>query len=300
MKIAVLIPCFNEEKTIGKVVCDFKKTLPEAEIYVYDNNSTDSSRKKALENGAKVVGEIRQGKGFVVRQMLRDVKADYYLLVDGDGTYLASDAKKLLEPLFKNEADMTVGNRLVSKNDSGMKSMNLYGNKIIKGFLNLLFKTNLKDVLSGYRGFSYFFANNVPIRSKGFEIETELTLKALEGNLKLKEIPISYLERPKGSYSKLRRFPDGFRILKTIVVILRDYRPMVFFFMLSFFLLIPAFISGEIVLSKYLATGLVDRIPLWILSIFFFIASLLFFVTGFILKSTQERISDVEELLKRK
>lgn len=299
-KIAVLIPCYNEEKTIGKVVDDFKKALPEANIFVYDNNSTDKSCEIAKEKGAIIRNELRQGKGYVVRRMFIDIDADIYIMVDGDDTYPAEEVRKLMKPIEDGVADMVVGDRLQNLEEGEMKSLNLFGNKMIRSFLNMLFRANLKDILSGYRVFNKEFVRNVPIRSEGFEIETEITLKALERDMRIFEVPTSFQDRPDGSHSKINHVSDGIRILRTMLRILRDYRPFVFFTGLSTLLFIPAAVSGFIVIDQYLKTGLVDRIPLWITSIFLLLISLLFFVTGFILRSVNQRIDDVEDLLKKR
>lgn len=299
-RVAVLIPCYNEEKTIGKVVDDFKKALPEAQIFVYDNNSTDNSEKIAVECGATVRNELRQGKGYVVQRMFMDIDADIYIMVDGDDTYPAEEIRALIKPIESGIADMVVGDRLKDLQDGEMKSLNLFGNKLIRSFLNTLFRVELRDILSGYRVFNREFVRNVPIRSEGFEIETEITLKALERDMRIVEVPISFQDRPDGSFSKINHFGDGIRIFRTMLRILRDYRPFVFFTAVATALFVPAGVFGYIVIDQYLKTGLVDRIPLWITAIFLTLISLLFFVTGFILRSINQRIDDVEDLLKKR
>ena len=300
MKIAVLIPCYNEEQTIGLVVRDFKKALPGADVFVYDNNSSDKTQEIAQKHGAIIREEKRQGKGFVVRRMFTDIDADVYIMVDGDDTYPADHINQLMKPILDGMADMTVGDRLKDIQTGQMKSLNLFGNKVIRSFLNTLFRSDLQDILSGYRVFNREFVRNVPIRSEGFEIETELTLKALERDMRIVEVPITFKDRPDGSFSKINHLADGIRIFRTILKILRDYRPFVFFSILSFLLFIPAAISGYAVIEQYVQTGMVDRIPLWITSIFLTLISLLFFVTGFILRSINHRIDDVEDLLKKR
>lgn len=300
MKIAVLIPCYNEEKTIGSVVKDFKQALPDADVFVYDNNSSDKTCEIAKEHGAIIRQEKRQGKGFVVRRMFADIDADVYIMVDGDDTYPVDHIHKLMKPVLDGTADMTVGDRLKDIQSGQMKSLNLFGNKIIRSFLNTLFRSDLKDILSGYRVFNRDFVRNVPIRSEGFEIETELTLKALERDMRIVEVPITFKDRPEGSFSKINHVADGIRIFRTILKILRDYRPFVFFSVLSFLLFLPAAAFGYIVIEQYIQTSMVDRIPLWITSIFLTLISLLFFVTGFILRSINHRIDDVEDLLKKR
>jgi glycosyltransferase involved in cell wall biosynthesis len=231
MKTAVLIPCFNEEKTIAKVISDFQKELPSADIYVYDNNSTDSTPAIAGKAGAIVRLEYRQGKGNVVRSMFRDIEADIYVLVDGDNTYPAESVHDLISPLVRNEADMVTGDRLSGKTyqKENKRPFHEFGNNIVTYFINKMFNASLHDVMSGYRGFNRFFVKTLLVLSEGFEIETEIVLHALDKRFLIKEVPIVYRDRVHGSYSKLKTFEDGIKVIRTILWIFKDYRPLVFF-----------------------------------------------------------------------
>ena len=216
-KIAVLIPCYNESKTVAKVVKDYKKVLPEADIYVYDNNSTDGTDKIAKKAGAIVKYEYRQGKGNVIRSMFRDITADCYLMIDGDDTYPAEDARKMCDLVLSGKADMVIGDRLSSTYfTENKRKFHNFGNRIVRLLINKLFKNNVKDIMTGYRAFSYEFVKSFPVLSKGFEIETEMTIHSIDKNFKLVEVPVNYRDRPKGSVSKLNTYSDGFKVLKTI------------------------------------------------------------------------------------
>lgn len=246
-EIAVLIPCYNEAQTISKVVKDFKDALPEAKIYVYDNNSTDNTYALAKKAGAIVKKEIHQGKGHVVRSMLSDIEADAYVLVDGDDTYPADEAKKLLKPILNGEADMTVGDRLSSTYFSENKKIfNSIGNRLVRALINQLFNANVKDIMTGYRVFSRHFAKVLPLVSNGFEIETEMTAFALEHEFKIIEIPVEYRDRPKGSFSKLNTFKDGYKVLKTILNLFIEYRPFAFFICLDIGIILATLITKNI------------------------------------------------------
>ena len=231
-KIAIVIPCYNEEITVAKVITDFKKELPDALIYVYNNNSTDNTLQIAYENGAIVKNEYRQGKGNVVRNMFRDIDADVYVLVDGDNTYPANMVHQLIKPILMETADMVVGDRISNGTykKQNKRLFHDFGNGMVKYTINRLFKTNLKDVMSGYRAFSRTFVKNIPILSKGFEVETEMTLHALDKRFIIKEIPIEYKDRPNKSKSKLNTFTDGYKVIKTIIKMLKDYKPLKFFY----------------------------------------------------------------------
>lgn len=246
--IAVLIPCFNEELTIGKVVQDFKKQLPEATIYVFDNNSTDKTAEAAQGSGAIVEKEKRRGKGFVVAAMLAKVQADYYIMVDGDDTYPAASVHDLLNPLHRGEADMVVGRRLATDLSSAFRRFHVLGNRLVVSLINLIFSSQLHDVMSGYRAFTREVALNLPVVASGFDVETELTLQLLYRNFVIREIPVDYRERPPGSVSKLSTFRDGFRVLVKILGIFIAYKPLTFFSGLS----IMAFLAG---VPFYLLTG---------------------------------------------
>jgi len=232
-KIAVTIPCYNEAVTIEKVVRDFTAILPQADIHVFDNCSDDGSADLAREAGAHVHFVRKQGKGHVMQTIFDSIDADVLVVVDGDDTYYAEDALRLIEPILKGEADMVVGNRLKSATDESMSRLHQFGNCLILRTVNLMFKTNYKDILSGYRVFSRRFVENVPLLTTGFEIETELTLRAIERQIETIEVPISYRSRPEGSESKLKSFYDGRRIIMTAVIILRDHKPMRLFGLLS-------------------------------------------------------------------
>lgn len=239
-KIAVLIPCYNESKTIGKVVKDYRNVLPEAEIYVYDNNSTDGTDRVAKEQGAIVCYEKRQGKGNVIRSMFADIDADAYLIVDGDDTYPAECASEMVNLVLKEHIDMVIGDRLSSTYfTENKRPFHNFGNKLVRYLVNKIFHANVRDIMTGYRAFSRKFVKHYPVLSKGFEVETEMTIHALDKNFLLKEIPILYRDRPKGSFSKLNTYGDGIKVLKTILLLFRDYRPFFFFSIISsaFFLL---------------------------------------------------------------
>ena len=268
-KIAVLIPCYNEEKTIKKVVMDFKKELPDADIYVYNNNSNDNSMKILSEiNGITVRNEYNQGKGNVVRRMFREVDADIYVMVDGDDTYPAEDVHKLILPIIEGKADMTVGDRLSNgtyKNENKRK-FHEFGNNLVKKSINILFKNNLQDIMSGYRAFNKIFVKNIPILSPKFEIETEITLSALDKRFIIKEIPIIYRERPEGSVSKLNTIQDGLKVSKTILRMYKDYKPRKFFLFISFILFIFGLLVGIPVIVEFAKTHFITKVPSAILA----------------------------------
>ena len=267
-KIAVLIPCYNEEITIEKVIKDFKKELPTADIYVYDNNSKDNTAKIAKENGAIVKHEYRQGKGNVVRSMFRDIEADIYVMVDGDDTYPAEEVHKLIEPIRNNEADMVIGDRLTNGTyqNENKRHFHEFGNNIVRDSINKLFKSNLKDIMTGYRVFNKIFVKNMPVMSPKFEIETEMTLHALDKKFIIKEIPIIYRNRPEGSVSKLNTFSDGFKVLKTIIKMLKDFKPRQFFWAVSVIFIILGLIIGIPVIVEFAKTGFITKVPSAILA----------------------------------
>ena len=226
-KIAILIPCYNESLTIKKVINDFKRELPEADIYVYDNNSTDNTYEIALNEGAIVKKEPRQGKGNVIRQMFFDIEADYYLMVDGDDTYPAENSKELISALREGRADMVIGDRLSNGTyfNENKRAFHDFGNNLVKNSINRLYQADIKDVMTGYRGFNRMFVKSFPVMSSGFQIETEFTIHALDKRFKLVEIPIDYRDRPEGSESKLDTYSDGFKVLLTILKMFKDYKP---------------------------------------------------------------------------
>ena len=296
-KIAVLIPCYNEELTISKVVKDFKKVLPNADIYVYDNNSTDNSVRLAKGAGAIVRYEIRQGKGNVVRSMFRDIDADCYLLVDADDTYSSKDAKKMCNYILKDNYDMVVGDRLSSTYFTENKRLfHNFGNRIVRFLINKLFNANIKDVMSGYRAFSYEFVKGFPILSKNFEIETEMTIHAIDKNFRIITMPISYKDRQIGSVSKLNTYRDGIMVMNTISELVKEYRPRLFFTVCSIVFLIISFILGIPVFIEYFKTGLVPRFPSLIVSMISLVLSLLLFITGIILEVLSKKYNQLYEL----
>ncbi len=284
-KIAVLIPCYNEAKTIEKVVKDYKEVLPNASIYVYDNNSSDGTDKIAKKAGAVVKYEYRQGKGNVIRSMFKDIDADCYLMIDGDDTYPKENAVEMCNYILEGKADMVIGDRLSSTYfTENKRPFHNFGNKLVRGLINTLFKSNVKDIMTGYRAFSYEFVKTFPVLSKGFEIETEMTIHALDKNFLLKEIPVGYRDRPTGSVSKLNTYRDGFRVLKTIARLFKEYKPMIFFGIISSIFFIISLIFGIPVFVEYFKTGLVPRFPTLIFSLFMLIISSLMLVCGIILE----------------
>ena len=296
-KIAVLIPCYNEELTIAKVVKDFKKALPEADIYVYDNNSTDNSVKLAKKAGAIVRYEIRQGKGNVVRSMFRDIDVDCYLMVDADDTYSAKDARKMCNLILKDNYDMVVGDRLSSTYFTENKRLfHNFGNKIVRFLINKLFNANVTDVMSGYRTFSYDFVKSYPVISKNFEIETEMTIHAIDKNFKIKMIPTLYKDRISGSVSKLNTYRDGMMVINTIRELVKEYRPKMFFSFCSMIFLVIALVLGVPVFVEYFKTGLLPRFPSLIVSMIFLVIVLLLFITGIILEVIAKKYNQLYEL----
>lgn len=267
-KIAVLIPCYNEELTVEKVVKDFRKELPEADIYVYDNNSTDKTYELAKKAGAIVRKENRQGKANVIRTMFREIDADIYVMVDGDDTYPAEEVHKLIEPIENNEADMVTGDRI--SNGTYLKEMkkssHKFGNKLVRGAINILFNSNLKDIMSGYRAFSKLFVKNLPIMTSNFELETEMTIFALDKKFRIKEIPINFRERPKNSKSKINTIPDGIKVISTITRMFRDYKPLKFFTILFFIFIILGLIVGVPVIVEFYKTRYITKVPSAILA----------------------------------
>ncbi|EME8137724.1 glycosyl transferase [Enterococcus xinjiangensis] len=284
-KIAVLIPCYNEEATISTVIEDFKRELPEADIYVYDNNSTDRTYELAVQGGAIVKKEPRQGKGNVIRQMFFDIDADYYLMVDGDDTYPAEAAHGLLEKLRSGEADMVIGDRLSNGTyfDENKRPFHDFGNNLVRNTITRMYKTKILDVMTGYRGFNRIFVKSFPIMSSGFQIETELTIHALDKKFKFVEIPIDYRDRPEGSESKLNTFSDGFKVIMMIIKMFKDYKPLLFFGIWTIFFFLFGLVTGIPVIREYMLTSFITRIPSAILSTGLMTLALLSLVTGLIL-----------------
>lgn len=296
-KITVAIPCYNEAPTIAKVITDFRKELPEAEILVFDNNSTDDTVRIAEQNGARLFYEKKQGKGYVMQNMFRTVDADIFVLVDGDDTYFASDVHKLLEPIKNNKADMAVGNRLMQKK-GGFSLSHRFGNWVFKVLLNFLFNARFADILSGYRVMTKEFYKSIPLLAKGFEIETELTLQSLDHDFHIKEIPIQYKDRPAGSHSKISKFKDGYRIIFTIISLLRDYRPMIFFPYLGGFFILAGLFAGSIIVGEYYRTGAITRVPTAILTVALIIVGINAIISGLILSAVNRRQKETEMIIK--
>ena len=295
--IAVLIPCYNESKTIEKVVKDYKKALPEADIYVYDNNSKDDTDKIAKKAGAIVKYEYKQGKGNVIRSMFKDIDADCYLMIDGDDTYPAEHAREMCDYILNNEADMVIGDRLSSTYfKENKRPFHNFGNVLVRTLINKLFKSNVKDIMTGYRAFSYDFVKTFPVLSKGFEIETEMTIHSLDKNLLLKEIPVQYRDRPAGSESKLNTVSDGIKVLKTIARLFKEYKPQLFFGLISILFLIISLVFGIPVFCDYFKTGLVERFPTLIFSGFMLMISVLSFTCGTILEVVVKKHRQLFEL----
>lgn len=296
-KIALLIPCYNEAFTIGKVVQDFKKVLPDADIYVYNNNSTDRSAEIAQEAGAIVRNEYRQGKGNVVRTMFDEIEADCYIMVDADDTYPAESAPEMADLILSGRAEMVIGDRLnTTYFEENKRLYHDFGNRFVRSLVNLLFGGNLQDIMTGYRAMNRKFVKSYPVLSKGFEIETEMSLFALENNFLIKEIPVLYRDRVEGSVSKLNTFTDGYRVLTMILLLFRDYKPMLFFNVIALFSFLTGFGLFIPILNEFLVTGLVPKFPTLFVSIFLFIASLLFFCAGLILdvlKNNQRKTFEI-------
>lgn len=285
-KIAVLIPCYNESRTIEKVVTDWKNALPEATVYVYDNNSTDHTDELARRAGATVRYEPLQGKGNVVRRMFREINAQCYIMIDGDDTYPADAARTMADEVLCRNADMVVGDRLSSTYFSENKRpFHNFGNSLVRGCINRLFKSQIRDIMTGYRAFSYQFVKTFPILSQGFEIETEMSIHAVDKNMCIKNVIIDYRDRPTGSFSKLNTFSDGAKVLKTILRLYRDYKPLSFFGFLSLILTGLSVLFFAPVFAEYLQTGLVPRYPTLIVCGFSVIAALLSFFSGIILQT---------------
>ena len=297
-KIAVLIPCYNESKTIAKVVKDYKKALPEADIYVYDNNSSDGTDKIAKKAGAIVKYEYRQGKGNVIRSMFKDIEADCYLMIDGDDTYPAENAREMCDLILEGKADMVIGDRLSSTYfTENKRPFHNLGNRLVRGLINKLFQSNVRDIMTGYRAFSYEFVKTFPVLSKGFEIETEMTIHALDKNFLLKEVPVNYRDRPAGSVSKLNTYRDGFRVLKTIGRLFKEYKPTIFFSIIGLIFLVIAVVFAVPVFADYFKTGLVPRYPTLIFSGFMLIISILMFVCGLLLEVVVKKHRQMFELV---
>jgi len=283
-KTAILIPCYNEETTVGKVVEDCKKYIPDAEIYVYDNNSTDRTAEIATLSGAIVRKEYRQGKGNVLRSMFRDIRADCYVMIDGDDTYPVERIPEMIDLVLSGQADMVIGDRLSFDYYSvNRRPFHNTGNSVVKMLINRLFKSELRDILTGLRAFSPLFVKSFPVLSKGFEIETEMTLHALDKNFLIKQISVSYKERPEDSFSKLNTCKDGYKVIRTIFMLFKEYRPFPFFGIQAILLTLVSLILFVPVFNEYLHTGLVPRFPTLIVSGILMLAALQCFFSGVIL-----------------
>ena len=309
-KIAILIPCYNESLTIEKVVNDYKKALPEADIYVYDNNSIDHTDEIARNAGAIVRYEYRQGKGNVIRSMFRDIEADCYLMIDGDDTYPAENAKEMCDLVLQGKADMVIGDRLSSTYfEENKRPFHNFGNEIVRRSINVLWhpKKQILDVMTGYRAFSPMFVKSFPILSKGFEIETEMTIHALDKNLLIQSIPVQYRDRPVGSESKLNTYTDGMKVLLTIFNLYRDYQPLKFFGIVALLLAAVSLILFVPVFTEFLKTGLVPRFPTLIVSTVMMLTAFLSLVCGLILdthaknsrKNFEVQMNMIKMMLKR-
>lgn len=303
MKLAILIPCYNESLTIAKVVTDFKKIafpkpVKRVEIHVYDNNSSDGTDVVAREAGARLKYEYKQGKGNVIRSQFREIEADIYLMVDGDDTYPAEYAVNLVKPVIERKADIVMGDRhsTGAYRKENKRSFHNFGNQIVKWAINTLYKSNLQDILTGYRCLSRQFVKNFPIFSSGFSIETEMTLFALDRKYVIREIPIEYRDRPPGSFSKLNTFKDGIKVISTIVQLFKDYKPLLFFSMISMIMLASALLAGFPVINEYLETKYIKHIPLAILATGLSLVSIISLFTGFILDTVNRNKREAYEL----
>ena len=295
----MLVPCYNEEVTVDKVVADFKRALPRARVLVFDNNSTDRTAQVAREAGAMVFHASRQGKGNVVKQMFDQVDADVYVMVDGDDTYPASAAPQLIEAYKRGGADMVVGARLASFEAGSFRRFHKFGNYLVARLISRLFSTHVTDILSGYRVFSKAFVKTIPLMSKGFEIETEMTLQALAKNFVITEVPITYGIRPEGSYSKLDTFSDGYLVLKLIFLIFKDFKPLVFFASLSALLCIITIAAGLFPIMDYIEHRYVYHVPLAVLATGTGILAALSCCIGVILDTIAKYHNENFELLRR-
>lgn len=289
-KIAVLIPCYNEGKTVEKVVTDFKRVLPEAVVYVYDNNSTDNTSELARRAGAVVRHEYQQGKGNVIRRMFREIDAECYIMTDGDDTYPAEFAREMADKVLRKHVDMVVGDRLSSTYfEENKRPFHNMGNSIVRKAINVLFKSEIKDIMTGYRAFSYQFVKSFPVLSKGFEIETEMSIHAIDKNMYIENVVIDYRDRPEGSESKLNTYSDGIKVLLTIFRLYRNYKPINFFSVIALLLTVIAAIFFVPILVTYARTGLVPDFPTLIVCGFVEMAALMSLFAGVILQSLRQK-----------
>jgi len=289
-KIAVLIPCYNEEKTVEKVVRDAREALPEAAIYVYDNNSSDRTVELAEKAGAIVRHEYMQGKGNVIRRMFREIDAECYIMVDGDDTYPMEYAPEMVEKVLSHNADMVVGDRLSTTYfTENKRPFHNFGNSLVRKSINALFACDIKDIMTGYRAFSYSFVKTFPVMSKGFEIETEMTIHAVNNNMQVENVLVDYRDRPEGSVSKLNTYSDGLKVLFTIARLFREYKPLKFFSLLACVLMLLAIGFFVPVLLEWFSTGLVAKFPTLIVCGFVALAAVQSFFAGLILNNISQR-----------
>jgi glycosyltransferase involved in cell wall biosynthesis len=300
MKIAAIIPCYNEELTIAKVITDLRNVLPEVNIYVFDNNSSDKTAEIAVSSGAVVIKEKRQGKGYVVQSMFSKVNADIYVMVDGDDTYDIRSVKEMIDLVAGDKADMVVGCRLKKHTGSAFRPLHTFGNKMVRFLINKLFKTRLTDIMTGFRVMNKAFIKNINIMSSGFEIETEMTIKALKYGYIIKEVDINYRERPEGSHSKLNTIRDGILVLKTIFIIFKEYKPLIFFSAVSGIMLLISLLSGYVVVDEFLKTRYITHVPLAIFASGAMILSIILFITGIILDSVNRRFDELYNFIRNK
>lgn len=298
-RIAVLIPCYNEETTISEVVHQFRAALPSAAIYVFDNNSRDSSVARARAAGATVFFERRQGKGYVVQSMFREIDADVYVMVDGDSTYPVQAVESLVAPIRRGEADMVIGSRLHRGASSQFRFLNRLGNRFFLLLLNSIFKVHLSDLLSGYRAFSRRLVRGMPLFGGGFETEAELTIKALHRGYRIEEVPVDLVPRPSGSRSKIRLLQDGFVILNTILTLFRDYKPLTFFGAAGLFLVLLGLIPAAVVTLEYMKTGAVRQLPTAVLGVVLVLAGGLTLLAGLILHTIARRFQELDSQLQK-
>lgn len=289
-KIAVLIPCYNEAVTIKKVINDFQKVLPEATIYVYDNNSTDGTAAIAEAEGAVVRHEYRQGKGNVIRRMFRDIDAQCYIMTDGDDTYPAEFAREMCDKVLERNVDMVVGDRLSSTYfEENKRPFHNLGNSLVRASINTIFKSDIKDIMTGYRAFSYNFVKTFPVLSKGFEIETEMTIHTVDKNMFCENVVIEYRDRPEGSESKLNTYSDGFKVLMTIVKLFKDYKPLAFFTLIALILFVLSLGFFIPVLVDFFRTGTVDKLPTVVVCGITMLASIVSFFSGLVLDTIKQK-----------
>jgi glycosyltransferase involved in cell wall biosynthesis len=293
-RIAVVIPCFNEEVTIVEVVHQFRSELPDALICVFDNNSTDHTAERAREAGAQVWHESRQGKGYVVQTIFRHIDADVYVMVDGDGTYPPAAVHSLIAPITTGDADMVVGSRLHARSRSEFQQINRWGNRFVLATLKLVFHAPLTDILSGYRAFNRRFVKNLALFGGGFEIETELTIKAIARGYRIVEVPVDLAVRPAGSHSKIHLYRDGMLILSTILTLFRDYKPLTFFGSLGLLFVLAALVPGFFVVVEYLGTGLVQKLPSAVLAVGLALCGMLLIAIGLLLHSIARRAQEFD------